>query len=128
MDRDPDGRFRINEVYCLENTWQQTIQALLGITDIIVMDLRGFTKERMGARFELQHIATRIPADRIVLISDQTTDEALLDQIVRTACQDGTARPHGPLALLRVERNSRRELDGVMSRLIGYGEAQQVPV
>jgi hypothetical protein len=67
-----------------------------------------------------------------VLISDATTDEALLERTLHAAAtharHDGSARPVGRLALLRVERNSRRELDGVMSRLIGYREAQQASV
>jgi hypothetical protein len=130
LERDPDARFRINELYCLHDTWQQTILALLAVTDVIVMDVRGFTEERKGARFELQQIVTRIPSDRIVLISDQTTNEALLEQTLRAARtrarREGTVPQNGQLALVRVERNSRRELDGVMSRLLGHGDPLQV--
>ena len=130
MNCDPDGRFRINELYCLHDTWQPTIQALLAMTDVIVMDLRGFTKDRKGAQFELQHIVTRIPTDRIVLISDKTTDEPLVEQLLQSAwAQAGastTATQNGQLDLIRVESNSRRELDGVMGRLLGHGELQQV--
>ena len=45
MRPDPDGRFRINELYCLHDTWKTTLQTLLRVTDMVVMDLRGFTRQ-----------------------------------------------------------------------------------
>jgi hypothetical protein len=35
---DPDGRFRINEVYCHDNTWRTTLEALLDQSDIVLME------------------------------------------------------------------------------------------
>ena len=57
MRPDPDGRFRINELYCLHDTWKTTLQTLLSVTDMVVMDLRGFSRQSKGCLYEL-------PADR----------------------------------------------------------------
>ena len=43
---DPDGRFRINEVYCHDNTWRTTLEALLDGTDRVLMDLRSFSAQQ----------------------------------------------------------------------------------
>ena len=56
MRPDPDGRFRVNELYCLHDTWKTALQSLLGVTDTVVMDLRG---SRSRAR-----LSRRAPAHR----------------------------------------------------------------
>src|SRR5262249_20665780 len=36
---DPDGRFRVNELHCHDDTWQPTLMALLGVSDGVLLDL-----------------------------------------------------------------------------------------
>ena len=43
VEPDRDGRFRINEFCCRDDTWQATVVALIERADAVVMDLRGFT-------------------------------------------------------------------------------------
>ena len=50
VEPDRDGRFRINEFCCRDDTWQATVVALIARADAVVMDLRGFTAERRGCR------------------------------------------------------------------------------
>jgi hypothetical protein len=128
--RDPDGRFRINDLYCLNHTWQSTLQALLTVTDVVVMDLRGFSKKNSGCRFELEQLVARIAPERIVLIADKTTDKTLLTEILRDSwARASPARATlqgGSIALIPVERNSRHELNAVMRRLLGWSEPSQL--
>jgi hypothetical protein len=78
--RDPDGRFRVNEFYCRDDTWQHTLGALLARRDLILMDLRGFCRERAGVRYELERLRdTGLLADT-VLVLDATTERTLLEQ------------------------------------------------
>ena len=81
LDRapDPDGRYRLNEFCCHDSTWQATVVALMHHADAVVMDLRGFTAQRLGCEFELRQLGQRLRADQVVLIVDASTDRALLD-------------------------------------------------
>ena len=55
--RDPDGRFRVNELYCHQDTWQPALESLLVRSDRVLMDLRSFAEANSGCRFELAKIA-----------------------------------------------------------------------
>ncbi|MEL7448610.1 MAG: hypothetical protein AAFN78_05335 [Pseudomonadota bacterium] len=75
---DPDARYRINEFFCLDDTWQLTVQRLLGLAPVILLDLRGFTRDRAGTAYELELLASSGALPRTVLIYDERTDEALV--------------------------------------------------
>jgi hypothetical protein len=75
---DRDGRYRINEFCCHDDTWQATVVALIERADAVVMDLRGFTAQRHGCEFELHELGTRLRPSRVVLVVDASTDRALL--------------------------------------------------
>jgi hypothetical protein len=75
---DPDGRYRVNEFFCRANTWQSTVTRLMTRTDLVVVDLRAFTSERRGVLFELGVLIDMVPLHRVVLLTDQTTDQPLL--------------------------------------------------
>jgi hypothetical protein len=57
--RDPDGRFRVNDFFCYEGTWRETLEALLWRSDAVLMDLRGFTEGNSGCIFELEKLVER---------------------------------------------------------------------
>ena len=130
LQRDPDGRFRVNELYCHDDTWRPMLQALLDASDGVLMDLRSFSKRNAGCLFELEQIVRRVPTEKIVLVCDRTTDLPLLGEVLNqawgSAQRDGLARGSGDVALVRVERQSRRELSTLIQRLLGRGEPQQV--
>ena len=70
---DPDGRYRINEVYCYDTTWQPALRALVESSDVVLMDLRGFGPENLGSRFELGVLAGASHLRRVVLLYDGAT-------------------------------------------------------
>ena len=129
---DPDGRFRINEVYCHDNTWRTTLEALLDRTDQVLMDLRSFSAQNAGCRFELEQLVRRVPTEDIVLVCDKTTDLPLLHQILAAAWAaergDGRARGSGKISVVRVERQTRSEFALLMHRLLRWPQAAAVPV
>jgi hypothetical protein len=118
---DPDGRFRANEIYCHDAVWRETLVQLLGLTDLVVMDLRRFGRENRGCIFEIDQLFARLPPERIVLICDATTDRQLLREVVAGAPPHGLAHPAADRAessIVSVERNSLAELEVVMQRLV----------
>ena len=129
MARDPDGRFRVNDVYCANETWKGTLGELLKLADVVVMDLRGFSSRHAGCVYELQQLMTALPAASIVLVYDGSTDVPVLARLLGEAWDAGVkaAGPRsGMVSLVRVDRSSPRELDAVTERLLGGGAPQQV--
>jgi hypothetical protein len=122
MTRDGDGRFRVNEVYCLNDTWKPMLQALLSVTDLVVMDLRSFSQHNSGCRFELEQLVQNVRSDRLVLICDGSTDQALLRQILDEAMQrTGTHRAAPSASLVQIEKGSQPEIRLVMECLLAPG-------
>jgi hypothetical protein len=81
---DPDGRYRVHEFFCRADAWQQTVTELMRRTELVAMDLRGFTSERRGCIFELGALIDHLPLERVVLLIDRTTDLPLLTQTLQS--------------------------------------------
>ncbi|MFM1799696.1 MAG: hypothetical protein RLZZ117_1974 [Cyanobacteriota bacterium] len=75
---DPDGRYRVTTFCCHANSWEATVVELMDRADAVVMDLRGLTPARQGCAFELQQLKQRLPPQRVVLVTDSSTDEGWL--------------------------------------------------
>ena len=83
--RDRDGRFRVNDFFCYDNTWKTVLARLAGDCDVVLMDLRGFTSSNAGCIFEIGALMNSVPLGQVVFVIDRTTDEALLENILRDA-------------------------------------------
>jgi hypothetical protein len=107
---DPDGRYRVTEFWCGNNSWQATVIALMSRCDAVVMDVRGLTAARQGAIFELRQLAERLPAGRVVLVVDRRTDRSVIEHNV--------AAGSGTLRIVHAERNSPAALRSVFETLL----------
>ncbi len=70
---DPDGRYRVNECYCYDSTWQAALSALVQSSDVVLMDLRGFKPHNRGCRHELQVLAAAPRLAQVVVLYDEHT-------------------------------------------------------
>ena len=77
-DPDPDGRYRVNELFCQADTWRAAVVGLMDRADAVLMDLRDFSRKRAGCAFELQQLGQRIDATRLVFAVDASTDRDFL--------------------------------------------------
>jgi len=122
MGRDPDRRYRINEFFCHDNTWQATVKALAARSAVVLMDLRGFGKENRGCKFELEMLFEVVPVSRIVLLVDQTTKiEPLMDVLHAAWTQLSSHSPNkkltNPELTLFEVTNSSHALQPLLSRM-----------
>ena len=78
--RDPDGRFRVNEFFCRSDTWKQTMASLSNQCDAILMDLRSFSATNQGCLFKLEQLVHHVPLQKVLLLVDDTTDNAFLEE------------------------------------------------
>jgi hypothetical protein len=76
--RDPDGRFRISELFCRANAWRATFQFLLANADVVLADVRGLSATTPGIRFEVEQLGVHADRARIVLLTDAATDVGVL--------------------------------------------------
>jgi hypothetical protein len=99
--RDPDGRFRVTEFFCHQNTWTDTLAALLGRSDAILMDLRGFSEKNSGCIFELHQLAAQQRIADTVFVVDASSDIRLLESTIGASGLESAAMQ--PLRLEMVE-------------------------
>jgi len=88
MEADIDGRYRVNECYCHDTTWQDALQQLIRHSDVVLMDLRGFQRHNAGCRYELTTLA-QAPRDlRVVVLSDDRTDRVAAKEAIACGRQE----------------------------------------
>ena len=129
MQRDADGRFRVNELYCHADNWRPTLQALLDASDIVLMDLRNFSSANAGCVYELEQLVSRLEPQQIVFVYDRSTDLRLLGHCLANGWRRGAHRSPqaaGSIACVRVERNSWSELQVLLRRLTGEEQPHRV--
>lgn len=112
---DADGRWRVNECYCHDSTWQVALAALVERADRVLMDLRGFAAHNAGCRFELGVLARAAHLQTAVILTDASTDLATA-QAAAAAAPDARfvwlALPAGAVAARRAAR--RRVLNALL--------------
>src|SRR5262245_55541971 len=79
---DRDLTYRVNEFFCYDDTWKMVLSRLVHDSDAVLMDLRGFSQKNAGCIFELHELARATSLDRVVFITDRSTDDALLAQSI----------------------------------------------
>ena len=79
---DADGRHRVNECYCHDSTWQHALHSLVHVSDVVLMDLRGFQARNAGCLYELGALAQAPRALRVVVLVDAQTDRAAAAEAV----------------------------------------------
>jgi hypothetical protein len=88
MAADIDGRYRINECYCHDTTWQDALQALMRYSDVVLMDLRGLQAQNAGCRYELTTLAQASRELRVVVLTDSRTDRAAAQEAIASGRQE----------------------------------------
>jgi hypothetical protein len=109
-----DGRYRVNDFFCHLNAWKEVLARLLRETDVVLMDLREFSVENSGCRFELTELINRVPVARMVLVTDDSTDQVYLDQVLQQAWHD--MRPDSPNRLLSPHDVKQFRFSGVRAK------------
>jgi hypothetical protein len=125
MDSQPDrdGQFRVNDFFCYDSTWKMVLARLVSTSDVVLMDLRGFSSQNAGCIFEINELINTVKLGRIIFVIDETTDESFLRQILQQAW-DGmrsTSPNHlsksGLLYLFRLQGFGNHELQHFLQRL-----------
>lgn len=124
---DADGRFRVNEFFCHDDTWKMTLSRLAAADDLVLMDLRGFSPANQGCSFELHQLVDLVPLSKVVLILDLTTDVAFLREVLDAAWTTVSDRsPNRDLSPARVVAFHLHRDDPKSARLLLAGLAEAI--
>lgn len=113
---DVEGRHRVNECYCHDNTWQQALDRLVATSDVVLMDLRNFQDRNAGCKHELGVLAGAPGLQRVVLLTNGGTDIA--------AARAATAEaPAGRFIWIDVPAGQQPAAETVLAGLFGEAPA-----
>jgi len=111
---DREGRFRVNEVFCFNTAWRSSVEQLMHLSEVIVLDLRGFTRHREGTGYEIGLLAESGLLPRVVAVRDAATKWTEVEALVRQANAD-------PSQLAWVQEDVRA--DALFDRLLAVAAA-----
>lgn len=115
LAQDQDGRYRVNDFFCHENTWRLVFSRLAGQSEAVLMDLRSFSSQHAGAAYELEEVLNLVPLERAVFVIDDTTSEEFLLQTEAQAWS--RLRPTSPNLNIDRKQLSFLRFTGVRSEL-----------
>lgn len=79
---DHDSRYRVNEFFCHDTTWQTVLERLLSRTHAALLDLRSFTKLNRGCIYEIETLLKTVSLERFVIMTDSSTDHTYLSAVL----------------------------------------------
>jgi hypothetical protein len=107
---DAEGRYRVNECYCHDTTWQLALAELLRSSDVVLMDLRNFVAANKGCLYELETLSNVPGLKRVVVLVNDRTEIA--------AAQAATASaPAGRFVWLAQQGDTPPATDQVLAPL-----------
>jgi hypothetical protein len=130
--RDPDGRFRVTEVYCTADTWQPTVLEMMARAGVILLDLREYAGTRLGTRYELTEVLRRAPLQKVLVLvgigDDVSGLRAEIESIWRDVGRSRRDRAESPeLTVLQFSRSSHAEIRGLFCAAVRAAESD-IPI
>jgi hypothetical protein len=134
MDLQPDwdGRYRVNDFFCHEDTWQMVLSRLVDESDAVLMDLRGFSPQNRGVVHEIDELINVVPSERVLFVIDETTDEQFLHRTIQeswdrmSASSPNQSSTPEQLHLFRFTGLHRGELRHLLAALSNAASPQSV--
>jgi hypothetical protein len=122
-ERDPDGRFRINELFCMEDAWRAAVGALMAQASVVLLDLREYKVTRAGTRYEIYQLMNLVSVDRIIVLLDGRDDaDAISTELHQAWSSMSESSPNRRLAqpalrVCRLRSGSAAEVKALFMRM-----------
>ena len=131
--RDPDGRFRVTEVYCTADTWQPTVLEMMARAAVILLDLREYAGTRLGTRYELTEVLRRAALHKVLVLVGPGDDVNGLRVEIESIWRDvgrsrrDCAESSLELTVLQFTRSSHAEMRGLFRAAVKAAQSD-VPI
>lgn len=115
--------YRTLLLYCHDDTWRIAVAECMQAADAVMMDLRGFSEERQGCKYEVDFLFDAIPAERIVFLVDENCLDLVQKTITEKWRELRTVSPNLENAEPRInlyltQKENRRDMQGVLDLLL----------
>jgi hypothetical protein len=84
---DSGGRFPLASMQCANAVWKDGISMLLAKAGLVIMDLSGLSEKNRGIAYEITRIVDEVSLHRVIMLTDHSTDEKVLQEILHETCQ-----------------------------------------
>lgn len=81
-----DARFQVNDFFCRADTWKAVLSRLVDESDVVLMDLRGFSGQT-GCAYEINELINTVPLQRVIFIIENEKDKNYLLQAAHASWQ-----------------------------------------
>ncbi|MGB9030889.1 MAG: hypothetical protein WCC27_12280 [Acidobacteriaceae bacterium] len=131
-----DLSFKDMPTMCYDNTWKMAVSAFAKSSDVVLMDLRGFSEARKGCAYEIDFLLDNVPVDRVVFLVDGHADPGLIHQFIlerwqRLRITSPNLKLEAPAVRLYLStEQNERDVQGIFDHLleaaVSGGRAQAV--
>jgi hypothetical protein len=104
---DPDGRWRAEHFFCHADSWRPVMRTLATRCDVVLMDLRGFGRDRAGSRYELEHLAAHESGKPVLLLVSGGSEVDALRELLGATETTGKAAANADWLVLHAGRGGR---------------------
>jgi hypothetical protein len=131
--RDPDLSFRSIHARCHKNTWFFAVKEFASRSDVVLMDLRGYTARRSGCKTEVNFLFDAVPLARLLFLVDRDNDATAVRQMMRECWtvlskkSPNLELPSPTVHLFMVCDNDERDMQAILQRLIAMAGAAGAP-
>ena len=77
-----DLSFRRLEAMCHNNTWKIAVEEFARRSQVLLMDLRGFSSARKGCEYEVDFLLDAVPLSRVLFLVDAGGDHEAVHQLI----------------------------------------------
>ena len=83
-------------------SWKKTLMYMLNYVDYIIIDARGFTKERNGLAWEMMQVIKYVPANNFLILANIHTDMQFLNDTIATIPNNRKFPDSGPIRIINL--------------------------
>lgn len=72
------GGYPQHSLLCSDQSWQHAVKRLFEKANVVAIDAAGYSPERGGLNWELGYVVNHVPTEKILLLTDEHTEEQAL--------------------------------------------------
>lgn len=122
-----DNSFKEVPVLCYNDTWRMAVDKLSKFSDIILMDLRGYSETNKGCEYEVNFLFDHVPIDKIIFITDSESiviiEQLLIEQwkmLLETSPNLKRNEPKSVIYVTADNKDTNKETQGIFDTLLYY--------